>query len=90
MVAWQMLGNSDPVRDHVFIGEDCLVLDGTIKFFRENGFSRRWPNVVCSAGSTISTIDEKWEKLGIGPFIHSPSLKFRKLERGGREELLPL
>lgn len=87
MVSWQLLGNSDPMRDHRFISDNCLLIDGTIKLYRERGFPRQWPNVVCSDESTISETDRKWESLGTGPFIPSPSLKNKRLEREGREEI---
>ena len=79
MVAWQVLGNSDPKRDHEYISSSSLIIDGTIKAFRKGGFTRKWPNVVCSDSETISAIDKKWESLGIGPFIQSPSEIYRKL-----------
>jgi 4-hydroxy-3-polyprenylbenzoate decarboxylase len=88
IVTWQLLGNSDPVRDHIIISGNCLMIDGTIKLFRDKGFSRRWPNVVCSDELTINNVNEKWEKLGIGGFISSPSLRHRLLERDGKEEVL--
>jgi 4-hydroxy-3-polyprenylbenzoate decarboxylase len=87
MVTWQLLGNSDPLRDHRYISDNCLLIDGTIKLYRENGFTRQWPNVVCSDESTISGIDKKWGTLGTGPFVSSPSLKNKRLEREGREEI---
>lgn len=90
MVAWQVLGNSDPVRDHYFISKDSLLIDGTIKFYREGGFPRRWPNIVCSDKSTIDTIDKKWNSLGIGKEIYSPSLKTIKLLRNGLDSILPV
>jgi len=84
MVAWQILGNSDPERDHEYITSSSLLIDGTIKAFRKGGFHRKWPNVVCSDSVTISQIDQKWESLGLGPFIKSPSEIFKKLVlRGG-------
>jgi 4-hydroxy-3-polyprenylbenzoate decarboxylase len=88
MVAWQVLGNSDPKRDHLFITTSTILIDGTIKAYRNGGFPRKWPNVVCSDMETISHIDQKWESLGIGSFIHSPSLKNMKLSRQGRDEII--
>ena len=32
--------------------------------------------------ATIKTINEKWDKLGLGAFIESPSLKFKSLVKG--------
>lgn len=88
MVAWQVLGNSDPLRDHEYISPSSLLIDGTIKAYRKGGFPRRWPNVVCSDSSTISIIDKKWESLKIGPLIDSPSLKSRMLCRDGTDEIV--
>jgi 4-hydroxy-3-polyprenylbenzoate decarboxylase len=86
-VAWQILGNSDPKRDHEYITSSSLIIDGTIKAFRKGGFSRKWPNVVCSDSVTISSIDQKWESLGLGPFVASPSEIYRKLVLRGDDEI---
>ncbi|MCU0363744.1 MAG: UbiD family decarboxylase [Bacteroidales bacterium] len=87
-VAWQLLGNSDPSRDHRFLAEESILIDGTIKAYRKGGFPRRWPNVVCSSEDTILAVDNKWESLGLGNFIKSPSLKTRMLLRSGNEEVV--
>ena len=87
MVAWQLLGNSDPQRDHEYISPSSVLIDGTIKAFRKGGFTRKWPNVVCSNIETISAIDQKWDSLGLGPFIHSPSVKYQGLRRAGNDEI---
>jgi 4-hydroxy-3-polyprenylbenzoate decarboxylase len=86
-VAWQALGNSDPVRDKYHNPGKFILFDATIKAFRPGGFARRWPNVVCSNPETIMKVDEKWNVLGIGEFIHSPSLKRINLIREGTEEI---
>ena len=88
MVAWQLLGNSDPERDHVFISSRSLMLDGTIKAYRKGGFPRKWPNVVCSDIDTITVIDQKWDSLGIGTVINSPSSRYQGLRREGTDEIL--
>jgi len=88
MVAWQILGNSDPVRDHYFISKDSLLIDGTIKFYREGGFPRRWPNIVCSDAATIEKIDEIWDTLGFEKDIQSPSRKNMKLVRNGLDAIV--
>jgi 4-hydroxy-3-polyprenylbenzoate decarboxylase len=88
MVAWQVLGNSDPRRDHVYISATSVLIDGTIKAFRKGGFTRKWPNIVCSADETILNIDQKWNKLGIGSAILSPSLKSNGLCRSGQDEII--
>jgi 4-hydroxy-3-polyprenylbenzoate decarboxylase len=87
MVTWQLLGNSDPGRDTHFITQDVLLVDGTIKYFGKRKFSRRWPNVVCSDESTIKTVDAKWDLLNLGDFLPSPSLKYRRLLRKGKDEI---
>lgn len=87
MVAWQVLGNSDPLRDHFNASGDTLLIDGTIKFYRKGGFPRKWPNVVCSDRATIDMIDKKWDELGIGDFIASPSEKYLMLARGETDEI---
>jgi 4-hydroxy-3-polyprenylbenzoate decarboxylase len=88
MVAWQLLGNSDPERDHKYISANSLMIDGTIKAYRNGGFQRRWPNIVCSSDETISAIDEKWDSLGLGKLISSPSLYYKSLSRPGTDEIL--
>lgn len=85
MVAWQVLSNSDPLRDHDYISGDCLYIDGTIKAFRKGGFPRKWPNVVCSSDKTISDIDSKWNSLETGSFLESPSGRYKKLLKGGKD-----
>lgn len=88
MVAWQLLGNSDPQRDHDFISSQSVIIDGTIKAFRKGRFPRKWPNVVISDIETISTVDQKWNSLGIGKFINSPSTRYIRLCRRGNDEIL--
>jgi 4-hydroxy-3-polyprenylbenzoate decarboxylase len=88
MVAWQVLGNTDPRRDHEFISPLSVLIDGTIKAFRKGGFPRKWPNVVSSGLETISTVDQKWTSLGIGTFINSPSTRYIRLGRKGNDEIL--
>jgi 4-hydroxy-3-polyprenylbenzoate decarboxylase len=87
MVVWQLLGNSDPERDHEFISPQSVLFDGTIKAFRKGGFPRKWPNVVCSDSRTIETIDQKWDSLGIGTGINSPSSGYMSLCREGADEI---
>jgi 4-hydroxy-3-polyprenylbenzoate decarboxylase len=86
-VAWQTLANSDPLRDHEFIGDNTLFIDGTAKVFRQGGFPRRWPNVVCSDDDTIKTVDDKWSSLELGDFLPSPSLQLRLLKHRGKDEI---
>ena len=86
-VCWQVLGNSDPRRDHLYVTSSVLMIDGTIKLYREGGFPRKWPNVVCSDETTIDAIDSKWNYLGLGTFIPSPSRKYLSLIRSGNDEI---
>jgi 4-hydroxy-3-polyprenylbenzoate decarboxylase len=88
MVVWQLLGNTDPERDHVFISTRSVLFDGTIKAYRKGGFPRKWPNVVCSDSKTITSVDQKWESLGIGTRINSPSSGYISLVREGDDEIL--
>lgn len=87
-VAWQVLANSDPLRDHEFLQKNSMFIDGTIKFFREGGFGRKWPNVVCASVDIIDQVDRKWDNYGLGEFVGSPSRKYSKLLRAGNDELL--
>ena len=87
-VGWQILANSDPQRDIDFVSDRTIIIDGTIKAFRKGSFPRRWPNIVCSMEDIIKSIDNKWDTLGIGSFIPSPSLKYSKLHRKGADEVI--
>lgn len=71
LLLWQLSGNIDPQKDCYVVGTS-LVLDATAKR-KSDGFTRDWPNVIVMDDSTIATIDEKWNKLGLGEFIESPS-----------------
>src|SRR5437868_11798423 len=83
---WRFCNNLDPKRDNIICqrrtGHDqriaCIGLDGTRKTKEFDNFQRDWPNIIVADDETIKTIDEKWEALGIGKFISSPSLKFKK------------
>jgi len=88
IVTWQLLGNSDPLRDHDYISPRSILFDGTIKAYRKGGFPRRWPNVVCSDNETISSIDQKWDTLGLGEFIYSPSVRYLGLCRNGTDQII--
>ncbi|MFZ4401034.1 MAG: menaquinone biosynthesis decarboxylase [Bacteroidales bacterium] len=84
-VVWLFANNIDPERDAFFpLKEDgekypVLVIDGTHKTLQYDNFKRPWPNVVVVDEATIKAVDEKWEKLGLGEFINSPSLKYKSL-----------
>ena len=55
----------------------CLGLDGTIKTKEMDDFQRDWPNIIVADDKTIASVDAKWNDLGIGEFLPSPSLKFK-------------
>ncbi|CAN5583564.1 hypothetical protein BH11BAC1_BH11BAC1_08800 [soil metagenome] len=87
---WRFANNIDPKRDHQVIpaketgGVAHLILDATRKTKEFDGFQRDWPNILASDEQTIQRVDEIWNKLGLGSFIASPSLKYRKqLYSGG-------
>ncbi len=87
---WRFSNNVDPKRDHLFIaakekGEfNHIVFDGTRKTKELDGFERDWPNILASDDATIKSVDAMWDRLGLGKFIPSPSLKYgNQLYKGG-------
>jgi 4-hydroxy-3-polyprenylbenzoate decarboxylase len=85
---WRFANNVDPKRDRYIHASDSgqfhIAFDGTRKTRELDGFEREWPNILASDIETISRIDGIWDKLGLGPFIKSPSLKYSKqLYKGG-------
>jgi len=83
---WRFCNNLDPRRDQTLVVKrswidpskqfGCLGLDGTRKTKELDNFQRDWPNIIVANEATIRIVDEKWEDLGLGPFLSSPSLKF--------------
>jgi 4-hydroxy-3-polyprenylbenzoate decarboxylase len=55
----------------------CMGLDGTRKTKELDNFHRDWPNIIVADEATIKSVDEKWNRLGLGEFLPSPSLKFK-------------
>jgi 4-hydroxy-3-polyprenylbenzoate decarboxylase len=88
MAAWQILGNTDPVRDISLLPGGKILIDGTLKALSKSPFPRKWPNVVCSSVETIKKIDSIWNSLGLGPFTASPSLKNSMLSYCDGDEVL--
>ena len=84
---WRFCNNLDPRRDNFLAGRRSgvdpskkfvvLGLDGTRKTKELDNFQRDWPNIIIADDATISAVDKKWESLGIGKFLSSPSLKFK-------------
>ncbi|MET0394493.1 MAG: menaquinone biosynthesis decarboxylase [Chitinophagaceae bacterium] len=89
---WRFCNNLDPKRDQALArrpaGEAggytaCMGLDGTRKTKELDDFRRDWPNIIIAADDTIRAVDEKWDQLGLGTFIPSPSLKYKGQVYGG-------
>jgi 4-hydroxy-3-polyprenylbenzoate decarboxylase len=84
---WRFCNNLDPKRDHILVqrtlsGEPekqraCMGFDGTIKTKAFDNFQRDWPNIIVADDKTITSVDSKWNELGLGDLIPSPSLKFK-------------
>jgi 4-hydroxy-3-polyprenylbenzoate decarboxylase len=85
---WRFCNNLDPRRDNYLYQPTndkrqtsnlsaCMGLDGTIKSKEFDNFQRDWPNIIVMDDQTIKAVDEKWNKLGLGEFLSSPSLKFK-------------
>lgn len=81
---WRFCNNLDPKRDALIdkrpAGQGryyaCMGFDGTRKTKALDDFQRDWPNIIIADTATIQSIDDKWERLGLGEFVSSPSLKF--------------
>jgi 4-hydroxy-3-polyprenylbenzoate decarboxylase len=85
---WRFCNNLDPKRDFTLTQRPahsdasktfaCMGLDGTRKTKELDNFHRDWPNIIVADEATIRSVDEKWERLGLGPFLPSPSLKYKE------------
>jgi 4-hydroxy-3-polyprenylbenzoate decarboxylase len=84
---WRLCNNLDPKRDSIAAQRPatpdssktfaCIGLDGTRKTKEHDNFQRDWPNIIIADEKTIAAVDKKWDSLGLGAFIPSPSLKFK-------------
>ncbi len=84
---WRFCNNLDPKRDHFIVKKQitgisnqyaaCIGFDGTLKTKDFDDFYRDWPNIIIADDKTIESVDKKWQKLGLGAFIPSPSLKYK-------------
>jgi 4-hydroxy-3-polyprenylbenzoate decarboxylase len=81
---WRFCNNLDPKRDHYFGSREIagrkfssIGFDGTRKTKELDDFHRDWPNIIVADDKTIDQVDQKWESLGLGPLIPSPSRKFK-------------
>ncbi len=85
---WRFCNNIDPKRDNILVQRPssnnkaktfaCLGLDGTRKSLQNDNFQRDWPNIIVADDATIKSVDAKWDSLGLGKFIPSPSLKYKE------------
>lgn len=84
-VFWRFANNTDMRRDSRLLmdeaGRPHLILDASTKTPELDGFTRPWPNVIVMDEETIQKVDSRWEAYGLGPFIPSPSRKYRPLVR---------
>ncbi|MCF6358987.1 MAG: menaquinone biosynthesis decarboxylase, partial [Draconibacterium sp.] len=83
---WLVGGNLEPNRDISVLSlennKSIVFVDATFKTEKHDNFKRDWPNIVTMDAKNIKEIDEKWDDLGLGEFIKSPSLKFKSLVEG--------
>ncbi|MDR3365493.1 MAG: menaquinone biosynthesis decarboxylase [Prevotellaceae bacterium] len=77
---WLMGNNVDPARD-CSVRNGTLVIDARSRH-KSKSIVRSWPEVICASPATIAAVDQKWEKLGLGELIESPSLRYRRLLSG--------
>ena len=89
-VLWRFCNNLDPKRDHFYAGEkkNILGLDGTRKTKKFDNFDRPWPNIIVADDKTIAAIDNKWNELGLGEKIISPSFRYKTQLYGGGATVL--
>lgn len=97
---WRFCNNLDPKRDfHLYDNPSlnnsekifaCMGFDGTRKTKEFDNFHRDWPNIIVADDETIKAVDEKWNDLGLGNFIPSPSLKFKDQMYGEEAVVNPL
>lgn len=95
---WRFCNNLDPRRDSFVVRPPLpghpdkmgagIGMDGTLKTRLLDNFERDWPNIIVADDATIKKVDEKWESLNVGPFIASPSHKY-KSQMYGEEAVVP-
>lgn len=95
---WRFCNNLDPRRDSFVVRPPLpghpgktgagIGMDGTLKTRLLDNFERDWPNIIVADDTTIKIVDEKWQSLNIGPFIASPSHKY-KSQMYGEEAVVP-
>jgi 4-hydroxy-3-polyprenylbenzoate decarboxylase len=95
-VAWRLLANLDPKRDLAFVDGPIdqldhganqalwgskVCIDGTRKW-REEGYSRDWPEPCRVSATTAAAVDAMWSELGI-PLATSAAGGSNGVHRGG-------
>lgn len=81
-VIWYAANNIEPLRD-ICIENNIAGINATRKTLADDGFKRRWPNIITSTDETIQLIDMVWKDLELGEFIPSPSLAFKSMIKPG-------
>lgn len=88
LLLWLALANCAPDVDmqHFTSTERACITacDARMKSGRND--RRPWPNPVASSKETIDAVDKKWESLGLGEAIVSPSLAVKDYQRGSNAE----
>ncbi|MFI3333180.1 MAG: menaquinone biosynthesis decarboxylase [Rikenellaceae bacterium] len=82
---WLGAANTEVERDVVQLG-GSLLFDARSKVPGRGENPARFPNVVLSRPEVIEVVDKRWEEYQIGPFIDSPSKRYRVLELSERED----
>jgi len=86
-VAWVALNHIDPERDIEFVHGPVETLDHASRLprygskmgvdatrkWREEGFSREWPDAIAMDGATRRRVTARWQEYGLGPLLASPS-----------------
>ena len=82
-ICWLACANVDPARDIRLADapRQQIVVDACMKNPQNYDFPREWPNIVTASETTIRVVDQKWEQLGLGSLISSPSLKYLKMKK---------
>ncbi len=98
LALWRFCNNLDPKRDAILVQRPsklepgktfaCMGFDGTRKTKEPDNFQRDWPNIIVADDATILSVDNKWNSLGMGDLIPSPSLKY-KHQLYGMEAAVP-
>lgn len=78
-ILWYVLANFNPETDLLYPDNSSNFILGFDGCMRSDDPSKKQPNVITMNEQTIERIDAIWETLNIGPFISSPSCKYKKI-----------